>query len=70
MSIFNSTAANNLGAGVGAGGGTAAATIRAANVALFSNTAGWETGSNGSIQSFGNNYNPGSGTPTSTITPQ
>ncbi len=70
LSISDSTAANNLGAGVMAGGGTAAATIRAANVALFSNVNGFLTGTNGSIQSFGNNYNPGSGTPTSTITPQ
>lgn len=70
MSIADSVAANNLGAGVGAGGGTAAATIRATNVSLFSNIAGFQTGSNGSIQSFGNNYNPGSGAPTATIAPQ
>jgi len=70
MSIADSVAANNLGAGVGAGGGAAAATIRATNVSLFSNVAGFQTGTNGSIQSFGNNYNPGSGAPTSTIAPQ
>jgi hypothetical protein len=70
MSLVNSVAANNMGAGVQAGGGGAAATIRAANVSLFSNVSGLQTGTNGSIQSFSNNYNPGSGTPTSTIAPQ
>lgn len=70
MSISDSVAANNMGAGVVAGGGTAASTIRTTNIALFSNVSGFQTGTNGSIQSFGNNYNPGSGTPTSTIAPQ
>jgi hypothetical protein len=70
MSIADSVAANNMGAGIQAGGGSAAATIRAAHVSIFSNVYGFQTGTQGSIQSFGNNFNPGSGTPTSTITPQ
>ncbi len=70
MSIADSVAANNLGAGILAGGGTAASTIRASNVSLFSNTAGFQTSTMGSIQSFGNNHNPGAGAPTSTITAQ
>jgi hypothetical protein len=70
MSIADSVAANNLGAGVGAGGGGAAATIRVTNVSVFSNVTGFQTGTNGSIQSFGNNFNAGAGAPTSTIAPQ
>jgi hypothetical protein len=70
MSISDSVAANTTGVGVLAGGGNAASTIRATNVSLFSNVVGFQTGTNGSILSFGNNYNPGTGTPTSTIAPQ
>jgi hypothetical protein len=70
MGIADSVAANNLGAGVGASGMGASATIRATKVSLFSNVAEFQTGVNGSIQSFGNNFNPGSGAPTSTIAPQ
>jgi hypothetical protein len=70
MSIADSVAANNLGAGVGAGGGGAAATIRVTNVSVFSNVVGFQSGVNGSIQSFGNNFNAGAGAPTSTIAAQ
>jgi hypothetical protein len=70
MSIVDSVAANNLGAGVGAGGGGTTATIRVTNVSVFSNVADFQTETNGSIQSFGNNFNAGSGASTSTIAPQ
>jgi len=70
LSIVKSMAANN-NIGVSAGGGSMAASVRVANVALFSNpSGGFSAGTNGTISSFGNNYNAGSGTPTSTIAPQ
>jgi hypothetical protein len=63
-------AANNS-TGVTAGGGAQAASVRVANVAVFSNpSGGFSIGSNGTISSFGNNYNAGSGVPSSTIAPQ
>lgn len=67
MNIADSMAANNLGAGVSAGGGTAAAKARVSNVSLFGNGSGFQTGTLGTIQSWGNNSNPGTGTPTSKI---
>jgi hypothetical protein len=67
MNIADSMAANNGGAGVSVGGGTAGAKIRVSNVSLFGNGSGFQTGTNGQIQSWGNNANPGSGTPTSKI---
>jgi hypothetical protein len=70
LSIVNSMAANNS-TGVTAGGGAQAASVRVANVAVFSNpSGGFSIGSNGTISSFGNNYNAGSGGPSSTIAPQ
>jgi hypothetical protein len=70
MSITDSVAANNLGPGVQTGGGTAAAKMRVSNVGIFSNSVGFQTGTNGTVQSFGNNHNTGTGTPTSTIAAQ
>ncbi|WP_213807816.1 right-handed parallel beta-helix repeat-containing protein [Granulicella sp. dw_53] len=67
MSITNSTAANNLGTGIQSGGGGSVSSIRATNVSLFSNTVGFAIGTNGTISSFGNNANPGSGIPNATI---
>lgn len=70
LSIVNSMAANN-NAGVTAGGGALAAAARIANVALFANpSAGLSVAVNGTISSFGNNYNAGAGAPNSTIAPQ
>jgi hypothetical protein len=70
LSIVNSMAANN-NVGVTAGGGAQTAAARVANVALFSNpTGGFSVGANGTISSFGNNYNAGAGTPSGTIAPQ
>ena len=62
LSIANSMAANN-GIGVAAGGGTSAASVQVSNVSLFGNTTGFFTGTNGTISSFGNNANGGTGTP-------
>ena len=69
VSIANSTAGNNA-TGVQAGGGAAPSTIRLTGVSVFLNLTGVATSANGSIASFGNNYNSGSGGPTTTIAPQ
>jgi len=69
MSIANSTAGNNA-IGVQAGGGSAASSVRLAGVAVFLNLTGLRTATNGSIASFGNNYNSGSGTPSASIAQQ
>jgi hypothetical protein len=69
VSIANSTAGNNA-IGIQAGGGAAVSSIRLAGVSIFLNVTGLATGSNGSIASFGNNYNSGSGSPSGTIAPQ
>jgi parallel beta helix pectate lyase-like protein len=71
MNIANSTAGNNTTTGIQAGGGTNASVVRLAGVSIFSNAVnGLVVGTNGSIISFGNNYNSGNGAPTSTIAPQ
>jgi hypothetical protein len=50
---------------------TNASVVRLAGVSIFSNAVnGLVVGTNGSIISFGNNYNSGNGAPTSTIAPQ
>ena len=69
VSMANSTASNNV-IGLQSGGGTATANIRISGVSLFINTNGIAIGSNGTVTSFGNNYNSGSGTPNATILPQ
>jgi hypothetical protein len=70
LNLANSTAANNLGSAVVAGGGTAAARVRISNVSLFSNGTGLTTGANGTIYSYGNNVNSSGGLPTFTLGPQ
>lgn len=71
LNIANSTAANNLATGVQAGGGSNLSVVRLTGVALLSNaTSGLLLGANGSIVSFGNNYNSGAGGPSSSIAPQ
>ncbi len=74
MNISDSTATNNSipsnsgGAGVQAGGSTNLSVIRLSQVVITSNFPnGMIVGSNGSIVSFGNNANSGTGAPTSTI---
>ncbi|HEY2360129.1 MAG TPA: right-handed parallel beta-helix repeat-containing protein [Candidatus Angelobacter sp.] len=63
LNITNSTSSNNI-TGVQAGGGTAAATVRISNVTLHDNLNGLVIGANGTLKSFGNNFNSGSGAPT------
>ena len=70
LNVTNSTSANNI-TGVQAGGGTAAATVRISNVTLHDNLNGLIVAANGTLKSFGNNFNSGSGTPTlPNLTPQ
>jgi hypothetical protein len=71
MNIFNSSAANNIGSGILSGGtGSTSSQVRISNVSVSANGSGMTTGANGAIVSFINNYNAGSGAPTSTIPPQ
>lgn len=70
LNIVDSTAANNAVAGVQAGGGAALSAVRVAGVSLFAHPLGFSTLANGTITSFGNNYNSGGGTPSGTIAPQ
>jgi hypothetical protein len=67
LSMIDSVATNNLAGGVIAGGGSGTSTIRIANMGVFNNVSGYSTGTNGSIVSFGNNNNSGSGTPNGSI---
>lgn len=74
MNISNSTASNNAapsvvnGAGIYAGGSTNTSVIRLSGVVITSNFPnGILAGSAGSIVSFGNNSNSGSGAPNSII---
>lgn len=62
--LTNSHAANNLGSGVQAGGGAVTATVRVSGVSLANNSNGFIVGVNGTIKSFGNNYNSDGGTTT------
>lgn len=70
LNIIDSTAANNTVAGVQAGGGAAPSSARVTGVSLFTHSTGFSTLANGSISSFGNNYNAGGGYPNGTIAPQ
>ena len=66
VSIVNSTAGNNS-VGIQSGGGSAAANVRVAGVSIFLNTTGFSPASNGTITSFGNNFNSGSGSPNASL---
>lgn len=66
MSIVDSTSANNV-IGLQSGGGSAATNVRISGVSLFINTSGLVPSTNGTIASFGNNYNSGSGAPNATL---
>jgi hypothetical protein len=70
ISIADSMVTNNPGNGAQAGGGAGSSAIRLQNVSLFSNGTGFSEGTNGTIASFGNNYNTNSGAPDATLTPQ
>lgn len=71
MNIVHSTAANNVGIGIQAGGGTTLATVRIGNVASFGNPTGILVGVSGSVLSFTNtNFNSSTGAPSGTVTPQ
>jgi len=63
LNVTNSTSSNNI-TGVQAGGGTAAVTVRISNVTLHDNLNGLIVGANGTLKSFGNNFNSGTGAPT------
>jgi hypothetical protein len=67
LNLVDSGAIDNAGSGLVAGGGTASARIRISNVSLFGNGAGITALSNGSIESFKNNQNVGSGAPTTLL---
>ena len=70
LNVTESTSSNNI-TGVQAGGGTAAVTVRISNVTLHDNLNGLVVGANGTLKSFGNNFNSGSGAPTApNLTPQ
>lgn len=70
LNVAQSLVADNTLEGIGAGGGGASATVRAGGNDLFGNGTSFSTSSGGTILSFGNNDNGGSGSPTSTISPQ
>lgn len=64
LDIFDSMAGNNTFTGVQAGGGGVTSTVRISNVAVYGNPNGFVVSSGGSLKSFGNNFNSGSGSPT------
>jgi hypothetical protein len=70
VSIGDSVVSNNAGNGMQAGGGAGSSAIRLQQVSLFSNATGFSAGTNGTIASFGNNYNTNPGAPNATLTPQ
>ena len=70
MNLVNSTATNNTTAGVQVGGGSAPSAARVAGLSVLSNGAGFLVGTNGTVASFGNNYNTGNGTPNASVAPQ
>jgi hypothetical protein len=70
MDLVSCSAGNNTSVGVQAGGGGATANVRIANVAVYGNPTGFATGAGGSLKSFGNNFNTGSGTPQTPNLPQ
>jgi hypothetical protein len=71
LDIINSTAANNGSTGIQAGGGGGNAVVHLSGVFTSNNAViGWSKGLNGSIISFGNNYDAGVLVPTSLIPPK
>jgi hypothetical protein len=71
LNITNSTAGNNQIGILAESAGPGKSIVRLANVAILSNIgAGLKVGQRGIVESFGNNYNSGPGTPTSVVAPQ
>src|SRR5579859_7880174 len=71
MNLSDSVASNNGNAAAYVGGGTGISTARITGVSFLNNPAGLFITTNGTAQSFGNNYNSGPGTPNGTpIAPQ
>jgi hypothetical protein len=71
VDIVNSTISNNQTGVEASSPGAGKAIVRMANVALFTNTvAGLHADPGAIIESFGNNYNSGSGTPNVLRAPQ
>ncbi|MGZ7094473.1 MAG: right-handed parallel beta-helix repeat-containing protein [Candidatus Angelobacter sp.] len=70
LDIHNSTASLNTNTGIFSGGGAGIATIRIANVSSFGNTtAGIVAASNGTVQSYLNNFNSSGGAPSGPASP-
>jgi hypothetical protein len=70
MDIHNSTASVNTNTGVFSGGGAGTATIRIANVSVFGNAVtGLVAASNGTLQSYLNNFNSSGGAPSGPASP-
>jgi hypothetical protein len=70
MDIQNSTASLNTNTGIFSGGGVGIATIRIANVSIFGNTtSGIVATSNGTVQTYLNNFNSSGGAPSGPASP-
>jgi hypothetical protein len=70
MDIHNSTASLNTNTGIFSGGGVGIATIRIANVSVFGNPVfGIVANSNGTVQTYLNNFNSSGGAPSGPASP-
>jgi hypothetical protein len=69
MNIVDSMSSNN-NKGVQAGGNTASSTVRIGRVSMLGNPTGIVVGLSGSVLSFGNNFNDGTGAPSGNISTQ
>jgi hypothetical protein len=63
LNLVNCTAGNNQFEGIQAGGGASAATVNVSGTAVFGSTNGFVIGANGTLKSWGNNFNTGAGAP-------
>ncbi len=63
LNIVNSIAANNSDSGIYVGAGASTSTARITGVSLFNNGIGLSIHPNGTLSSFGNNYNANGGAP-------
>jgi len=69
MNIVDSMSSNNA-KGVQAGGNSASSTVRIGRVSLLDNPTGIVVGVSGSVLSFGDNFNTGTGAPSGNISTQ
>jgi hypothetical protein len=69
MNIVDSMSSNN-NKGVQAGGNSASSTVRIGRVSLLGNPTGIVVGVSGSVLSFGDNFNTGTGAPSGNVSPQ